>query len=244
MIAQVICGDCLEVMRGMEAGYFDAVVTDPPYGIDYQSAWRTDPEKRHPKIRNDGQPFVWWAYPAAGLVSADGGRVLCFCRWDTAEAFRLALTWSGLTLRAQIIWDRQHHGMGDTRGAPSPRHDIIWYATSGRYEFQNGRPCSVVSAARLSGDALTHPNEKPLDLMRQLVASYSSEGETILDPFCGSGTTGVACVKTGRNFVGIEINEEYCEIARKRIAQAQGTQPSGADQQPMLFGGNETNGSD
>lgn len=209
----------MELLKALPDGSVDCVVTDPPYWISYQSARRTDKAKWKPKIANDGKPFIWWAFDAARVLN-DGGRLLCFCRWDTSEAFRLAIEWSGLTLRSQIVWDRESHGMGDTRGSPSPRHDIIWYATKGRYEFMDKRPCSVVRSMRLSGQSLVHPNEKPVDLMEQLVRSYSSAEETVLDPFCGSGTTGVACVQTGRNFIGFEIDPKYCEIARKRIADA------------------------
>jgi DNA modification methylase len=75
-------------------------------------------------------------------------------------------------------------------------------------------------------------------LICELLADFTNPSETVLDPFCGSGTTGVACVKTGRNFVGIEINSDYCEIARKRIAAAAG-EPHAAGEgltQETLFG--------
>ena len=212
--------DCLDFLRTLPDGSVDAVVTDPPYGMSYQSARRTDKTERFDKIANDAHPYVWFLADAARAL-VDGGRLLCFCRWDTAEAFRQAIEWAGLKLRSQIVWDREIHGMGDPRVSPSPRHDIIWYATKGRYEFQNGRPASVVRAARLSGDLLEHPNEKPIGLMGQLVGSYTSEGDTILDPFAGSGTTGVACIQTGRNFIGCEIDAGYAEIARRRCREAE-----------------------
>lgn len=66
-----------------------------------------------------------------------------------------------------------------------------------------------------------HPNEKPVGLMEKLITVCSSPGDTVLDPFMGSGTTGVACVKLGRNFIGIEIDPTYFAIAQKRIAAAQ-----------------------
>ena len=70
-----------------------------------------------------------------------------------------------------------------------------------------------------------HPTQKPLELMEWVILNYTNPGDTILDPFMGSGTTGVACVQTGRNFIGIEICEEYFRIAEKRIKSAQ-QQPS------------------
>ena len=67
----------------------------------------------------------------------------------------------------------------------------------------------------------SHPNQKPLGLMKWCVEKITKPGDTILDPFMGSGTTGVACVQTGRNFIGMEIEPKYYEIAEKRIAEAQ-----------------------
>jgi len=66
-----------------------------------------------------------------------------------------------------------------------------------------------------------HPTQKPVDLMKDLVQTYTNEGDLVLDFTCGSGSTGVACKETNRNFIGIELNPEYCEVARKRIKDCQ-----------------------
>jgi DNA modification methylase len=218
----VITGDCLEAMRGIAAGSVDAVITDPPYGVDFQSARRTDKATWKPKIANDRQPFIWWLWEAARVIKP-GGALLCFCRWDVAEAFRLAIRWAGFSVRAQIVWDRMAHGAGDPAVSPAPQHDLIWYATKGRRTFKGKRPKSVVRAMRIGGAALAHPNEKPLTLMASLVESYTSPGETVLDPFTGSGPTGEACVRSGRNFVGVELDAKYADIARRRITEAAAT---------------------
>ena len=77
-------------------------------------------------------------------------------------------------------------------------------------------------AASYTGDVYNgHESQKPLRLMMELLEQFTERGDTILDPFMGSGTTGVACVKTGRNFIGIEIDESYYAIAEKRIKEAQ-----------------------
>ena len=216
---RLMLGDCLERMAEIEDGSVDAVITDPPYGISYQSAWRTDKSKWKPKIAGDKSPFIWFLRDATRALQ-DGGCLLCFCRWDVGEAFRLAIGWAGLTVRSQIVWDRMSHGAGDTAGSPAPQHDLIWYATKGRRVFHDKRPKSVVRAMRISGQQLIHPNEKPESLMGQLVASYAPPASLIFDPFMGSGTTGVACVNTGRNFIGIERDPGYFAIAEKRINEA------------------------
>lgn len=212
------CGDCLAILPTLEAGSVDAVVTDPPYGMSFQSAWRIESE-RFAKIANDEQPFIWWC-PQAARVVCDAGCVLTFCRWDDAEAFRLALGWASLRVRSQLVWDRGNHGLGDLYGAPAPRHDTIWFAVKGRFQFHDRRPPSVLTHMRLAGDALEHPNEKPLALMVCIAGDYCPPDGQVLDPFAGSGTTGVACIQTGRRFIGIEIDPKYCAIAANRMEKA------------------------
>ncbi len=214
----VVEGDCLDVLRALPDGCVDAVITDPPYGISYQSARRIDKSQWKPKIANDDAPFVWWLFDAARVLKV-GGALICFCRWDVQEAFRLSIGWAGLKVRAQVIWDRVGHGAGDPAVSPAPCHDVIWYATRGRREFHGTRPISVVRSSRLGGDALRHPNEKPEDLMRQLVRSYAAPEDLILDPFAGSGTTGIAAALEGRKCILIEKEPAYAKICRERVAK-------------------------
>lgn len=216
---KLINGDCLEVLKGLADGSVDAIVTDPPYGIDYQSAWRTGSE-RHVKIANDKQPFIWWLADAARVIKP-GGCLLCFCRWDVAEAFRLAIGWSGLHVGAQLVWDREVHGLGDPSSRPAPQHDLVWFAVNGSYKLPGKRPTSVYRSPRLNGDDLVHPNQKPERLLRELVTDYVPPGGTVLDPFMGSGTTGAACVREGFEFVGIELSPDYFQIAKRRIEEAE-----------------------
>jgi DNA modification methylase len=75
--------------------------------------------------------------------------------------------------------------------------------------------------ARWATEGRLHPTQKPIGLMKWCIERYTSAGDTVLDPFMGSGTTGVACVQTGRNFIGIEIDPTYFAIAERRIAEAQ-----------------------
>lgn len=133
----------------------------------------------------------------------------------------MAIECAGYTVKSQVIWDRDWHGLGDLNGQFAPQHDIIWYATKGRFLFPNGRPKSVLRYRRIAAESLVHPTEKPIDLMSYLVEMLSTEGNIILDPFMGSGTTGVACVNLNRNFIGIEKDAHYFEIAKQRIADAQ-----------------------
>lgn len=217
---KLLQGDCLELMTSIPDSSVDAVITDPPYGIDFQSAWRIEAE-RMPKIANDKAPFIWWLYGAARVLKISGV-LICFCRWDTQEAFKSAIEWAGLSVKSQVIWDREVHGMGDLKGSFAPQHDVIWFAVKGKgFSFPRKRPKSILRHQRVNGCSLVHPNEKPVDLMLDIVKSVTNVGDVVLEPFMGSGSTGVACVNTGRNFIGIEKDPSYFEIAKKRIEEAQ-----------------------
>ena len=212
-------GDCLEVMRDLPAGSVDAVVTDPPYGIGYQSARRTDKDARFPVICGDDVPPTEWAH-AAFRIARSTACLLCFCRWDTSETFKDALKGAGWVVRSQGVWDRMSHGLGNLRAQLAPQHDLMWFATKGDYGFPGHRPKSVYRAMRLSGQRLVHPTQKPLALMRQIVEDLVPVSGMVLDPFAGSFTTGVACIQRGRSFIGIEIDPHYFTIGEKRIRDA------------------------
>lgn len=226
-------GDCLAILPELEAGSVDAVITDPPYGIDYQSAWRTDKTKRLAKIANDGQPFVWWL-PEAFRVLRDGGCLVCFCRWDVQEAFRLAIEWAGFDIKSQVIWDRGAHGMGDLEASFAPQHDVIWFAVKGKFAFPGKRPPSVIPTMRLGGEALLHPNQKPVELMAYLIRSVTPPGGLVVEPFAGSGSTLVAAVRDGYRVVGYELDEAHFKTALGRLDYEAAIRQAG---QPSLFGG-------
>ena len=207
-------GDCLEILPELEP--VDLVLTDPPYGIDYQSAWRTDRAQWKSKIANDINPFIEWL-PDSFKKTTNGGRLFCFCRWDVEAVFSEGIQDAGYSIKSQIIWDKVVHGMGDLQGSFAPCHENALYATKGTFKFQGKRPKSILRYSRVPAESLLHPNEKPVHLIRDLIVSLSHPEDKTLDPFFGSGTTGVACEELGRKWIGIEISEKYCEIAARRI---------------------------
>ena len=216
---QLIHGDCLEEMKKIPDGSVDAIVCDPPYGIDFQSAWRTDKTQWKPKIANDKEPFTAWTDEAYRVMKDKTG-LLCFTRWDTELAFRVALTESGFECKQQLIWDKEVHGMGDLRGDFASQHENIIFAVKGRFTFSGKRPKSIFRTQRVTPSKLVHPNEKPVELLEKITLPITKEGDTVLDMFLGSGATGVACKNLNRNFIGIELDTEYFAIAQKRIGNS------------------------
>ena len=215
-------GDCLDVMQDIPDGSVDMVCTDPPYGMNFQSNWSKN-GPRHKKIEGDSAADFRWLQDAFRLLKPDGGGLISFCDWNTSHRWREEIERAGFVIKSQVIWDRLHHGMGDLKGAFAPQHDIVWYATKGRRIFVNGRPKSVIRHKRPSpADDHGHPTCKPVALMEELIrATDDGSGSVVLDPFLGSGTTGVAAANTARRFIGIEMDADYFTVAQSRIRTAQ-----------------------
>ena len=151
----------------------------------------------------------------------ENGCLARFSRWDVQDSFIRAIELAGLTVRNVVVWDKQRIGMGNLRQAFGPSYESIIFATKNEFKFPAKRPRDVLSHMKVGSNKLVHPNEKPVGLLEELIRDICPEGGTVLDPFMGSGTTGVACAITGRPFIGIEVDEGYYRIARSRIAGAQ-----------------------
>jgi len=149
----------MDLIPQLEDASIDCCITDPPYGIAYQSSRRIDKQKRHPKILNDEAPFTEWIKPLFKKMK-EQGRVISFYRWDVQEVFLDAFLDAGFTVKSQIVWDKIAHGMGDLEGEFAPQHELMFYATKGRYKFKSKRPKTVYRCPRIPGEILRHPNEK------------------------------------------------------------------------------------
>lgn len=213
---RIINDDCLKVMKEIPDKYFDLCITDPPYGIDFQSAWRTDKSKWKPKIANDDKPFTDFL-PELFRIMKDDSAILVFTRYDVEEEFRIAMRKAGFIDKQQIIWDKVVHGMGDLEGDFASQHENIIFATKGNYKFPGERPKSVLRQIRVLPEELKHPNEKPVALMSALIRYTSKDGDKIIEPFVGSGATLVSAKELKRDFLGIEIDPTYCAVAEERL---------------------------
>lgn len=236
MNVDIHVGDCLGAMRGMGDGTVDAVVTDPPYGISYQSGWSKG-GPRFDAIEGDGSPAIEFL-PDAFRLLRHGGGLFVFCEWRHQEVFRKAIEAVGATVRSQCIWDRQLHGMGDLERSFAPCHDVAWFATKGEgFRFHGTRPQSVLRFDRVDAGKMVHPAEKPVALLRHIVSRLAAPGGVVLDPYAGSGSTGVAATLEGRGAILCEMVPEYAEIARKRVDAAANGKDWKRPEQPSLFGG-------
>ncbi|GGR31343.1 DNA-methyltransferase [Deinococcus ruber] len=243
-------GDCIDLMRSIPDASIDALISDPPYGttalkfdkarIDW-AAWWTEAERitkpTAPIVLFAQQPFttdlivsnrkmfryllVWHKNMPTGFLDANARPlrahedILVFAHSGAIGSNKNRPTYNPQKIPGGSPTGQRRSGVNAHSGQRRIGSTV---------PFEGRHPVSVVQFDNNNGNQpnyVRHPTAKPIDLMRWLVATYSNSGETVLDSFMGSGTTGVACVQLGRQFIGMELDETYYRLSQQRIADAQ-----------------------
>jgi len=201
----VIHGDCVEVMRRMESGSADFILTDPPYLVRYRSRdGRT--------VRNDDNSA--WLEPAFAemyRVLKPGSFAVSFYGWNVADKFIAAWRAAGFRIVGHIVFRKRY--------ASSVRflryeHECAYLLAKGDVQMPEDAPSDVIDWV-YTGNRL-HPTQKSAAMLKPLVAAFCPAGGLVLDPFCGSGSTLVAARELGLAYVGIELDRQYCCTTRNR----------------------------
>lgn len=209
------CADCLQVLPQLEAGSVDAVITDPPYDEKTHIGARYGFRKTSSEI--DFDPLDDFSF-LEECLRISRSWVIAFCAMEMYGDYKRATpdNW----VRAGF-W-RKPNGVpqftGDRPGQPGEGIAIL-HSTKKNMSWNGGGKHGFWEYCIQQGERF-HQTQKPLSIMLSLVCDFTNEEYTVLDPFMGSGTTGVAAVKLGRRFIGIEISRDYYNIAEKRIRQA------------------------
>jgi site-specific DNA-methyltransferase (adenine-specific) len=217
--------DCREVLPTL--GKVSHIISDPPYEAVMQNKWgvlsRNAPSShvRHEEINfdavDDMRPDV-----AIKAVAACDGWLLLFCMAEGVRAWRDAIEAAGARYKRAMVWIKpdampQFNGQG-----PSVGFEMLVSAWCGAGHSRwngGGRPGTFTHNKNTPGGSV-HPTQKPLPLMFELVELFSFKGDTVCDPFMGSGTTGVAAAQRGRSFIGIEQDARYFDVACQRVSAA------------------------
>lgn len=243
---QLIHGDCLEEMAKIPDKSIDLILCDPPYAttackwdrlIDFEELWR-----QYERIIKDDRAIVlfgsgsftykliasnedlyrykwiWYKTKKGNFVNAKNRpmtsyeEIMVFSKAATANGSKLKMLYNPQGLKPRMVVRKNGSSKFGTMAGKRPSHQEVTVS-----EFTNF-PCDVLEFA--SEVNPVHPTQKPVPLIEYLIKTYSNEGDVVLDCCMGSGTTGVACVNTDRDFIGIELNEEYFKIAEDRINKA------------------------
>ena len=220
-------GDCLEILPTL--GEVDAVVTDPPY----EASLHASKNSLRGRVRADAGPdlrgldFEPIDAIRANVVEISHpicrGWFIAFCTVEGVAKWADVINAAAPKYKRACIWVKpdstpQLNGQGPAQGAEC---FVTAWCGAGHAKWNSGGKRGVYTHC-VNGQARhgEHPTEKPTSLMAEILADFTKPSETILDPFMGSGTTGVACAKMGRKFIGIELEPKYFDIACKRIEDA------------------------
>ena len=225
------CGDCLEVMQLLEKNSVRMIWTDPPYGHknhdgDFNSRLNDFRQIESKPIENDDMESMRSVVDsmlslAVSVLSAD-----CCCCCCCGGGPKPTFAWlaermdsKGLSFFHSVIWDKKNPGLG---WRYRRQHEMIMVAHKRGEKLAWSEDIKAVP--NIISEPVPkkeyHPNQKPVSLVRRFILCHTKPGDVVLDPFMGSGTTGVACVEQGRKFIGIEINENFFEEACDRIERA------------------------
>ena len=236
-------GDCLELMKDIPDGSVDLVLTDPPYGttackwdsvIPFEPMW----EQLNRIIKPNGAICLFGSEPFSSAL-----------RMSNIKHFKYDWIWnkkasgSGLLAKKQPLKiheiisvfntppyfpQMQKGKMRNKKSYGSKVGSVTGYIKPNGENFNDlYYPKTIIEFSNASQKGKQHPTQKPVALLEYLIKTYTNEGETVLDFTMGSGSTGVACVNTGRRFIGIELDEGYFNIAKKRIEEAYDERKSG-----------------
>lgn len=211
MSYEIIVGDCVDVMRGMDDDSVDVVITDPPYGIGFEYLEYEDTRENLAKLIADFLPEAVRVAKKRVIVLCGPNQISMYPEGEWVGC----VTWNTTGSRGRygfsqwtpvLMYGKDRKGFKTIDGVL--KSDVISISGGGGVGFQR------------SAEEKKHTCPKPMTIMNPIVLRHTAPGDTVLDPFTGSGSTGVACVSNGRKYIGVEITPEYAQLARDRIEAA------------------------
>ena len=220
-------GDCIDLLPKIPDGSINSIIPDPPYFLGMTHNGQKG-------CFNDlaiCKPFYQKLFTEYKRVLKPDGCVYFFCDWRS-YAFYYPLFDSVLGARNMLVWDKQS-GAGNFY---TYQHELVIFTTK-RNAFNVKETKNIITGirsfstgAKKTNGEKVHPTQKPIELIEKFILDSTDAGDTVLDSFAGSGTTGVACINTDRKFIGMELDDQYFNIAKQRIEKAL------TEKQQNLFG--------
>lgn len=233
-------GDCLEVMKTIESGSIDAIITDPPYGttackwdsvIDFELMW----QQLNRIIKPNGAIVLFGSEPFSSALRMSNIKNYKYdWVWDKKKGGSplLSKIMPLKTFENIMIFEKNNKKVNyypimtkrdkpKSRGSNKGNKSLTTNnAFTENKVYTHKYPKAILEISNASQKGKVHPTQKPVALMEYLIKTYTNENETVLDFTMGSGSTGVACINTNRNCIGIEMDEKYFSIAEERIEKA------------------------
>ena len=220
---ELIQGDCLEKMKDIPDGSIDMVLTDCPYKIVAGGA--TNKKGKHGVLtqskaitsgkmfKHNDIKFIDWLTELYRVLK-EQTHCLIMINGRNLKQLQVDAESAGFKFQNLLVWKKNN--VTPNRYYMQSCEFVLFLKKGGSKTINDGGSSNFLEYPNIIGNK-KHPSEKPVSLMEHLIANSTNEEELVLDPFMGSGTTGVACKSLNRNFIGIELDEDYFKIAEKRI---------------------------
>ena len=206
VLDRVLLGDCVERMRAMSAGSVDFVLTDPPYLVRYRD------RSGRSLLNDDSDAWLEPAFAQMYRLLKPDSFLVSFYGWDAVDRFVSAWRGAGFQIAGHIVFGKPY---ASSIGYLERRHEQAYLLVKGRPR-RPVCPLPDVLGWSYTGNRL-HPTQKPVSILKPLIESFSAPGGTVLDPFCGSGSTLAAAHSLGRRFVGMELDPVHHRTASERL---------------------------
>jgi site-specific DNA-methyltransferase (adenine-specific) len=241
---KITCGDCLEVMKKLPDKCVDLTVTSPPYNInlrirgnDYckRSKGESGPCNKYNNFSDDMPIDDYYDFQKSVIsemlrVSKLSFYIIQPVTGNKEALFRLIGEFSK-DIKEIIVWDKKNAEPAIMSGVLNSEYEFIIVFDSenprqrlfSQANFARGTLSNIFRFGKSTERIKGHKATFPIDMVKKIILNFSNENDTIIDPFLGSGTTAVACAQLKRNFIGIEISRDYCDIAEQRLKNLQPT---------------------
>lgn len=209
-VNEVLQGDCTRVLRRLPDSFVDLVVTDPPYGVRYKDS------KGRTIANDDDLNRILGAFTDLYRVLKPNSICISFYGWGQVDTFFRAWRRAGFRPIGHIVWAKDYASR--TRYLHY-RHEQAYVLAKGSPKMPE-QPIDDIQPWVYSGNQ-DHPTQKAVKILTPLIEAFSQPGQLVLDPFAGSGSTLVAAALNGRRYLGVELESDYCRVARERLAKVQ-----------------------
>jgi site-specific DNA-methyltransferase (adenine-specific) len=227
-INKISCGDCIDLLKQLDANSVDCVITDPPYNVDYgnknKAMQKMFDDNRKDVIQRDAffndLGFDKYTELATQLfrICKDKSHIYICCADRQLNDWISTMEQTGFKYSGYLIWLKNRQTVDLTVGlkyAMKTEHVLFFRKGARKLNVLGLNNVFAVDCAT----KMRHPTQKPIKLFREFINNSTNEHDLVLDPFMGSGTTAVACQQLNRHYIGFELNQDQCNIANDRLKQ-------------------------
>lgn len=211
----IIESDATILLNSLPENSVKLIIADPPYGIAYHSG-RYKTKNPHAPVAHDWNFQISSLYHAAERALSNNGAMYLFTRWDVYPLWFASLP-PTLKLKNCIIWMKNNWSAGDLKGNFGNQYELILFIVKGKHKIRGKRWSNIWQFPKIPAKKLRIATEKPVELLMRAIKSSSDLGDIVVDPYCGSGSTGEAAIRCGRKFLLGDIDRQMIKISSQRL---------------------------